>query len=244
MRAKSPSTLAFLRRISTPDDGAFRVCPIPGCGRPPQARAGRGASLIHCDRCCRRRNRHGDLVKKTYSAAELRPYLIAVKRFIKAHPKDFHLKESGRRLALLLEFAGPSQRIADFPNLRPSQKAQAVLARMRGKGVPSTKLLEIGLAVSAAVLDDPIRPIGTPGEYKIVQIAKRALRQASGYHSVYGPNNAYHRYPRSGGELLRCLGTLIEEACEPASRHLTRILKLKRDSFGSVSISPLPGSLT
>lgn len=232
MSGKSPGTRRFLQRISTCDDGAFRVCPIPGCGRPPQARAGKGASLIHCDRCCRRRNRHGDLIKKTYSAAELRPYLVAAQRFIKAHPKDFHLNEAERRLALLLEFAGPSQRIVDFPRLRPSQKAQAVLARMHRKGVPPRRLLAIALAVSAAVLDDPIRPIGTPGEYRIVQLGKRALRQASGQHSVYGPNNAYHRYPRSAGEMLRCLGRLIEEAAEPASGHVARILELKSTYSG------------
>ena len=181
-------TETFLRRVSTPDDGALRVCPIPGCGRPPQARAGRGASLIHCDRCCRRRNRHGDLIKTTYRAAQLRPYLKTVERYVKSLPQDLYLNTAERRLALLLECAGPTQRIVDLPRLHPRQKAQAALARMRSKGVPPKRLLCIALAVSAAVLDDPIRPIGIPDEFRITQLGKRALRTASGYHAVYGPD--------------------------------------------------------
>ena len=229
---KSQHTQAFLRRISMPNDGAFRVCPIPGCGRPPQARAGRGASLIHCDRCCRRRNRHGDLIKTTYRAAQLRPYMQTVERYIKSLPEDVALNTAERRLALLLECAGPTQRIADLPHLHPRVKAEAALARMRNGGVPPRKLLLISLAVSTAVLDDPIRPIGNPDEFRITQLGKRALRTASGYHAVYGPNSRYDRYPRSAGAMLRHLGKLIDEASEPASRHLENLLRLKHELFG------------
>lgn len=223
------TTEVFLRRIATPDDRAFRVCPIPGCGRPSQAHAGLGASPIHCDRCCRRRNRHGDLVKPTYTAAQLHPYFRAAESYIAQLPHDQFLTAAEQRLALLLENAGPVQRIVDLPRMHPRDKARAALARMRRKEVLPRRLLTIALAVAAAVSDDPVRPIGTPDEFRITQLGKRALRTASGYHAKYGPHSQYDRYPRSAGRMLRVLGKLIDEASAPALRHLDGVVRLKQN---------------
>lgn len=224
---RQPRTKAFLRRIATPDDRAFKVCPIPGCGRSSQARIGRGVSQIYCGRCCRHRNRHGDLVKSTYRAAELRPYITATERFVSAKRYDLYLAAAEANLAVLLQSAGPTQRIADLQFLPPPDKARAALARMRSRNVQPTKLMIIALAVSAAVLDDPVRPIGIPGEFRITQIGKRSLRTASGYHAVYGSNSRYDRYPRSAGQMLRLLGKWIDEAADSAMRYVDQIVELK-----------------
>lgn len=144
----------------------------------------------------------------------------------KAH--DRHLVAAEANLAALLQFAGPTQRIADLQFLPPPDKARAALARMRIRNVQSRKLMIIALAVSAAVLDDPVRPIGIPGEFRITQIGKRCLRTASGYHAVYGPNSRYDRYPRSAGQMVRLLGKWIDEAADPAMRYVDQVVELKR----------------
>lgn len=222
---------SFLVRIATPDERALRICPIPGCGRKPQARVGKGASQIYCHRCCRHRNRHGDLVKSTYSAAQLRPYILTVQRFVAAKPEDLYLLTAETNLARLLQNCGSAQRVADLQYLPPTNKARAALARMRTRNVHPKRLLTITLAVSAAVLDDPVRPIGIPGEFRTTQIGKRALRTASGYHAVYGPQSRYDRYPRSAGRMLRLLGKQMEEAADPAMRYVEQIIELKGKLF-------------
>lgn len=236
------NTRAFLQRISTPNPYAFAICPILGCGRPSQARAGKGASVIHCDRCVRHKNRHGDFVKATYTATQFRPYRLSVERYLKTIPDDRYIAHAELGLEVLLEEAGPVHRVADYPMLRPEQKAKSVLARMKRGGVSVRRLLVLALAVSAIVKDDPIRPMGTPGEFRLMQLGKRCLRLrgCSGYHAVYGPHGRYDRYPRSAGLFVRCLGKLVEDACDSALIHLDTILEAKQAAFGA---APIPQHL-
>ncbi|KQW21047.1 hypothetical protein ASC80_12940 [Afipia sp. Root123D2] len=126
--------------------------------------------------------------------------------------------------------------------LRPEQKAKSVLARMKRGGVSVRRLLVLALAVSAIVKDDPIRPMGTPGEFRLMQLGKRCLRLrgCSGYHAVYGPHGRYDRYPRSAGLFVRCLGKLVEDACDSALIHLDTILEAKQAAFGA---APIPQHL-
>lgn len=238
----SKTTRAFLQRISTSNPHAFAICPILGCGRPSQARAGKGASVIHCDRCIRRKNRHGDFVKTTYTAAQFRPYRLSVERYLRTISDDRYVAHAELSLEVLLEGAGPVQRVADYPSLRPEQKARSVLAKMRRHGVPVRRLLVLTLAVSAAVKDDPIRPMGKPGEFRLTQLGKRCLRVrgSSGYHAVYGPDSRYDRYPRSAGMFVRCLGKLVEDTCDPALIHVDAILEAKQAAFGA---TPVPQHL-
>jgi hypothetical protein len=137
-------------------------------------------------------------------------------------------------LAHLLVHAGPVERVSDTFLMRPAQKARSVLARMRRQEVPPERLLAIHLAVSAITAEDPIGPGGAAGEFRLVQIAKAALRQASGYHSHYGPGvPSYHRYPRSSGLLLRHLGQALDECCTlAAERYLPTVLGLKQKRYG------------
>ena len=215
-------------------DDAFPLCPIPGCGRLPQARVGRGFSLTHCRFHIQAKNRHGSFWKKTYSAATLRPYRRAAERFIETHPHDFWIVAALEALRSLMANAGPVERMVDVnERLAPPAKARASLARLRRAEVPPVRLLVAYLAVAGAHEDDPIRPGGEPGEYRRVQAAKAIFRLASGYHAIYSPNSRYDHYPRSGGLALRHLGKMLEDACEHVrDEHLAAILELRAASRG------------
>lgn len=153
--------------------------------------------------------------------------------YLRPRLADFWIAAALAAIGGLLEAAGPNERVVDVLTMPPARKARAAFARMRTKGVPPLRLLTIHLAVTAAVSDDPIGPGGDPDEYRLTQIGKAALRTASGYHSVYGPGNAYHRYPRSSGLALRHIGRALEEACEhAAAQHLAAILALKVERYG------------
>jgi hypothetical protein len=219
---------ALLLRATTADADAYR-CPIPGCGRPSQALAGRGLSLYHCRYHIQFKNRHGSLWKSSYRAAELRPYRRAAERYLKANAGEFWIAAALQALRRLMDGAGPVERVSDVLHfLTPPQKARAALARLRRREIPPERMLAIHLAVTGAVAEDPIGPGGPPNEYRLTQIAKAVHRLASGYDGFYGPRSAHERYPRSSGLALRHLGRLIDQCCEHVAReHLNAILTLK-----------------
>lgn len=212
-------------------EGAFRVCPIPGCGRPPQARAGKGFSLSHCRYHVQARNRYGSFWKRNIPAATLYPYRRAAERFIREHASDFWVSAALQALEGLMSSSGPVQRTVDvLHSLEPRDKARAALARLRKAEIAPERLLVAYLAVSGALLEDPIGPGGEPGEYRRVQSAKAVFRLASGSHIIYGagPRQRYDRYPRSTGLVLRHLGSMLETACEHVHEtHLAAIMQLK-----------------
>ena len=213
-------------------DASLRSCAIFGCGRPPQARAGKGLSLTHCRYHVQYRNRHGCFWKGTYSAAELRDYRRAAERYLKAHLDDFWIAAALKAIDATLHGAGPNERVVDTLTMRPVHKARAAFARMRVAGVAPLRLLTIHLAVTGAVKEDPIGSGADGGEYRLTQIGKAAMRTASGYHSYYGPGSQYDRYPRSSGQLLRLIGKTLEADCEHVvEAHLGAILAFKAEQY-------------
>jgi hypothetical protein len=224
--------LALYDRLA-PDVDAD-TCPIPGCGRPSQARVGSGLSVSWCRYHVQFRNRHGSYWKGTYSAAELRPYRKAAERYIKAHSDDFWIAAALRALRNLMNRAGSVEAVSAVRAMPPRDKARAALARLRSAKIPPERLLAIHLAVSAALEEDPIGAGSDRNEYRIVQIAKAAHRQRSGDHSVYGPGARYDRYPRSAGLALRHLGKMIDRCCEHVmEKHLGALLALKCSLYGA-----------
>ncbi len=231
-RRKAAHKAALLARVNNPDPEAMPRCAIFGCGRPTQAGGTKGLSPTHCRYHVQYKNRHGSFWKGTYSATELRPYRRAAESLIKANIGDAAVALALSALGSLLANAGPNERVVDVIHSKsPERKAHAALARMRTKKVPPARLLAIDLAVSACVHEDPIR--GGGDEYRLVQIAKAAHRQASGYHAVYRPGSRYDRYPRSSGRALRSLGEMIDQCCDvAAAHHLSAILELKVARYG------------
>ena len=129
------------------------------------------------------------------------------------------------------------ERIVDLKHMKPDRKARAAFARLRRAEVPPLRLLVDHLAVTAAVEEDPIRPGGEPDDYRLTQIGKAALRKASGYHSVYGPNSRYDVYPRSAGQFLRTIGRKLDRVCQHVAHyHLEAILALKAERMGRPNI--------
>ena len=221
----------FHRRVTTANEGAMRSCCIFGCGRPTQAAAGRGLSLMHCRYHVQARNRHGSFWKKTYLASDLLPYRRAAEKYLKANRENFWIAAALVSLRGLLAGSGPVDRIVDVLHMSPHLKARAALARMRRAEIPPERLLAIHLAVSAAVRDDPIRPGDIRDEYRLTQIGKAVARLASGQRVSYGSGS---RYPRSSGLALRHLGRMIEASCEHVmEEHLEAILASKTALFGS-----------
>lgn len=219
------------------NDGAMPHCCIPGCGRPSQAREGKGFSQFHCRYHVQWNNRHGSYWKGTYRAAELLPYRKAAERYLREHAEDKWITHTLGALDGIMRRSGPVQSMSDVMVMPPAEKARAALARMRAADVPAKRLLVVYLGVSAAVAEDPIGPGGEPGEYRRVQVAKAAHRLASGYHTDYG----YERYPRSSGLMLRHLGQQIEKACEfMREYHLDAVLDLKVAMVGPLPPGPPP----
>jgi len=209
-------------------------CCIPNCGRPPQAREGRGLSKLHCRYHVQWRNRHGSFWKGTYRAAELQPYRTAAARYLKDHQADTWIAHALQALDALMVSAGPAERVADVLRMAPAAKARAALARLRARAVPPLRLLTTYLAVQAAIAEDPVRPGGNPAEYRRIQAAKAIHRLASGYHVKYA-NTGYSIdiYPRSSGLALRRLGAMLEECCAwAADHHLAAIVALKVSKEG------------
>lgn len=213
-------------------DGALRGCAVFGCGRPPQAKAGKGVSLFYCRYHAQAHNRHGCHWKKTYAAADLEPYRKAARRFVRAHPHDPWVVNALFALAELLRNAGPVERMIDTYSMQPNDKARAALARMRRREVPPEKLLVNYLAVCCAIEEDPIRAGSEAENYRRVQAAKACARTAA----TNGTDLPYRnrRYARSSGLLLVHLGRMLEEACEHVQGyHLPAILALAREGAAS-----------
>lgn len=201
------------QRIRAAKIDEVTICPVPGCGRKVERTMGTGLSLTHCRYHIQFRNRHGSFWKKSYSAAELRPYREAASRCTKCPHNDGPLGVALANLQWMLDTSGPVKRVIDTFRLDPKSKARAAIARMREARVSPLKLLINCIAVTAAVHNDPIRGGGPADYYRHVQIAKACRRTASGSHAVYGPGSRHDRYPRSGGRFLPVLGKMIDEAC-------------------------------
>lgn len=233
MPSRSPDS-DLRHRVKTPSDDALTRCAIPGCGRPPEARQGNGLSPTLCRYHREFRSRHGSPLKRSYTGAELRPYVRAAESFLKAHAADQFIEWALLGIASALTTAGPVRRVGDLGRLEPTAKARAALAMLREKSVPPARILAVTLGVLAAIEEDPFGPGGDRVLFRRVQIAKALRRRASGTHTVYESTGVrIDRYPRSSGRVLEALGAAIEETCEFAiHHHLAAVLDLKKARYG------------
>jgi hypothetical protein len=217
------------RQLEAVDREAGRCC-IPGCRRPCQQQAGKGLSATHCRYHVQWRNRHGCPWKASYSKASLRPYRRAADRFIREHREEFWTAHAILALKNLMANAGAVERVQDTIHFaKPAEKARNALARLRHADIPPERLLSIYLAISCALLEDPVGPGGgrEPDEDRLCQIAKAVQRMAA------GPPTSLGRYPRSGGIALGHLGRAIERCCEHVeATHLEALLALKVSLYG------------
>ena len=133
---RTPGPFACL--AATPNDDALRTCAIFDCGRPPQARAGKGMSLYHCKWHIQKRNRHGSFWKGTYSAAQLKDYRRAAERYLKAHLDDFWIAAALTAIRATLEEACEhvmTEHLAAILTFKAEQYGARDMTVRVGKGV-------------------------------------------------------------------------------------------------------------
>jgi hypothetical protein len=196
------------RRVKTPSDEALPFCTVPGCGRAPEARQGNGLSPTLCRYHREFRRRHGSPLKRSYTGAELKPYVRAAESFAKAHKADPFIKRALERIGLELSLSGPVQHANDLLWLELRAKARTSLAKLRERNVPPLRILAVTLGVLAAIEEDTYGPGGDRVLFRRVQIAKALRRRASGSHVVYESGWRFSRYPRSSGKVLEALGAI------------------------------------
>ena len=229
-----PATIVLRDRTARRAEGALQYCPIPGCGRLPQARAGKGVSLYYCRYHAQAYNRHGCHWKKTYTAADLEPYRKAARSFIKARPHDIYITHALAWLDATMRFSGPLERMVDTYLMKPRDKALAALARMERRKVPPEQLLVNYLAVCCAIEEDPKRAGSETENYRRVQAAKACARLAATNLSDDHYPAHKRRYARSSGLMLVHLGRMLENACgHVQGHHLPAILALASETVAS-----------
>ncbi|WP_338632450.1 hypothetical protein [Afipia carboxidovorans] len=219
--------------------GALR-CSIPGCRNPTMRAAGLGLAAFHCRKHIEAKARHGSHWHGTYSAAELKPYLVAATSYVRLRAEsDRFIKRALTDVALLLEEAGPTEIATRLKGMSAAKRSRIALARLRVARIKPERFVAIVLAVTALIEEDP--GSHRTKEFRTVQIAKALHRLASGTHKVWEIEDhdgrkrrtELHAFPRSSGPVLRLIGKAIEQPCEwVADKHLAAILALKVKRYG------------
>ncbi len=242
-------SLSFPNKLLN-EPGEQSRCVIPGCGRPTMRAQGTGLAVFHCRKCVERRQRHGSYWHGTYRASEIAPYLKAATSYIRPRMEtDPEIKTAIARLNALLE-SSPYEIATRLRGLPAKTRADIAFGRLHKAGIRGERLLEIHLAVTALIEEDPNSPRGV-SEFRQVQCAKLAHRRASGFHRVWTDLQdrkgrvvriELHKFPRSAGRVLRVMGKAIEDLSEWATaKHMAGVLALKIRRYGpALALVPPP----
>jgi hypothetical protein len=210
------------RRIAGPQD-AYDRCRIFGCGRPTTAIIGKGLNRLYCRRHVEHYRRHGSYVKGSYRAGELRPYRREALLWLKANrdvPEVSHAVLAVQRLYWSAGAPVEAFRLVGKP---PAERARALWAQLRERGVDPLEVLAIWEAVDAKLHDDP--QADRHEEYRHVQVAKLVHRMAGGTHKRWEHEcsdgsvkvTALLKHPVSRGRVLRLVGQAVAQACNGLS---------------------------
>ncbi|GLR98573.1 hypothetical protein GCM10007858_62160 [Bradyrhizobium liaoningense] len=219
------------RRVKSGEGGAER-CIIPGCGRPTMKAAKEGLAPHHCRTHVEHRARHGSYWLKTYTAAELKPYLTAASSYVRLRAAtDKFIAAAVTAMQSALDEAGPVEIATRLKGMSTGKRAKIALARLRVARVQPERLVAIVLAVNAIAEEKGHRA----KEFRTVQAGKTAHRLASGTGWVsYDAQGREHRsriraYPRSSGPVLRLIGRMLEKPCDwVIEKHLKGVLAHKQ----------------
>lgn len=190
------------------------TCKIFGCGRPARAAAGEGLDNRFCRAHAEFFQRHGSPYKRSYTAAELKPYRRAALAWVMANEADKFVANAIQRVRGLYASAGPHVEAFRLRGLTPAERARAAWARLRKADRDPRDVVAAWLAIEMAVEADP-QPVRTR-EFKQVQGAKLLHRMASGSHRRWERSDGVvemHVYPHSRGQVLRHIGAALEECC-------------------------------
>ncbi len=190
-------------------------CKVLGCGRPVRAAAGEGLDNRFCKSHAAFFQRHGSPYKRSYTAAELKPFRRAALAWVRANEANTVVAHAIERVRGLYASAGPHVEAFRLRGLTPVQRARAAWARLRKAERDPREVVAAWLAIERAIEGDP-QPVRTR-EFKHVQTAKLIHRMASGSHRRWNQPQGVvemHVYPHSRGQVLRHIGAALEEACE------------------------------
>lgn len=184
-------------------------CTLPGCANPTQRTAGNGYSARYCKHHVEFHRRHGSYWHRSLSAADLKPYLNAARRWLKRHSNDHRVKAATASIEALLAGSGRAENAYSLRGRSPRERARIALARLRRAETGPLAILERSIAVTACCeakgIDERQR------EYRHVQIAKSIHRLASGTHKTTSGFPLPSKYPRSEGQVLRHIGQWLDD---------------------------------
>lgn len=183
-------------------------CSLPGCRRPTQTSAGNGHSRRYCKHHVEFHRRHGSYWFASLSASELAPFRAAAAKWLKAHGDDVRVTKALQAITSHLDGAGQEINAYSLRGTPASERARIAFARLRNAGVPPERLLLRLIAVSACC--DAKGIDGRQREYRQVQYAKAVHRLASGTHKTSSGFQMPPKYPRSEGQVLRHIGSWLE----------------------------------
>jgi hypothetical protein len=210
------------RRIAGPQD-AYDRCRIFGCGRATTAIAGKGLNRLYCRRHVEHYRRHGSYVKGSYRAGELRPYRREALRWLKGNRDEPTVASAMLAVQRLYWSAGAPVEAFRLVGKSPADRARALWAQLRERGVDPLEVLGVWLAVDAKLHDDP--QADRHEEYRHVQVAKLIHRMAGGTHKRWEQERSdgrvkvteLHKHPNSRGRVLRLVGGALANVCEGLS---------------------------
>jgi hypothetical protein len=211
--------LNLQRRVSSGAD-AYDRCRILGCGQLTTAIIGKGLNRRYCRRHAEHYRRHGSHVKASYRAGELRSYRKEAMRWLVANPEEPTVRRAVAGVTSLYTRAGAHVEAFRLAGKRPEERARALWAQLRERGVDPVEVVAAWLAVDAKLRDDP--QADWHDEYRLVQVAKLVHRMAGGTHKRWEQERSdgsikiteLHKHPASRGRVLRLLGQTVAKICD------------------------------
>jgi hypothetical protein len=158
-------------------------------------------------------------VKRSYSAAELKPFREQALYWLSANHTALDVRNAQAAVDRLYRSAGAPVEAFRLAGKTPAQRANAVWARLRTNRTNTTQVVASWLAVDLCIREDaqPDRH----EEFKHVQTGKLVHRLAGGSHRRWeyeredGSTEVMelHKHPVSRGRILRVLGAQLAECC-------------------------------
>ncbi len=212
--------IAKLReRIAGPQD-AYEICRIYPCRHRTTADRGEGLNRLYCRKHIEFHRRHGSYVKRSYSAAELRPHRIQARAWVAAHYEQPALRSALAGVRRLYAIAGAPTEAYRLTGKSPAERAKVTWAYLRLREVDPLDVVSAWLAVDQCLRAD-LQPDWRE-EYRLVQVAKLIHRMAGGTHKRWERERAdgslevtrMDQYPISRGRVLRIVGKQLSSVCE------------------------------
>jgi hypothetical protein len=220
-------------------ENAMRRCIVWGCSKSPQLGDATGLSPRLCRAHVKHNQRHGSPHRKTWPAAELRPYIKSAELWLEQNANQSMVQRVIAEMKLLLETSGRPETAYGMLRADAERKAKVALARLRVAGIKPERLVAIVLATWTIAEDDAYER--TMKEFRTVAIGKQAHRLSARWMPERAKampkgslsRHVYEKFGESTGGVLRALGKAIDDAGNLlVDRAVPHILALKRTKFG------------